>query len=200
MCRAYQRPRLVPWHTEAGTGNRGRLSAATTRWHTRAMARRIIPNGTREAWIARRARCTAPRNATFVAPRREPRRPCHRRSGGCKGACVTAPGSRDGGSPTRRPGTSRAWTTNDGAWRDASRVRRPAWDKGRILDGQAITTLVALAWVTTGLFDEMGVPFFWQDGPGFATQAILSRSASDHEAVPSTMAACLHARSPPGAF
>lgn len=97
----------------------------------------------------------------------------------------------------------------------------------QVLDWQAIKTLVALAWVAAGFLYEMGVTFSWEEVqllaklggfvphrgrfPGkivllrglarllemLATQAILSRYASEHGALPPNIAAFLHALSPP---
>jgi hypothetical protein len=103
-----------------------------------------------------------------------------------------------------------------------------AWEGVHVLDWRAITTLVALARVAAGFLDEMGVTFSWEEVqllaklggfvphrgrfPGkivwlrglarllemLATQAILSRYASEHGALPPNIAAFLHALSPPG--
>lgn len=103
-----------------------------------------------------------------------------------------------------------------------------AWEDVQVLDWQAIKTLVALAWVAAGFLYEMGVTFSWEEVqllaklggfvphrgrfPGkivllrglarllemLATQAILSRYASEHGALPPNIAAFLHALSPPG--
>lgn len=102
-----------------------------------------------------------------------------------------------------------------------------AWDEVQVLDWQAIKTLVALAWVAAGFLYEMGVTFSWEEVqllaklggwvphrgrfPGkivllrglarlfemLATQAILSRYACEHGALPPKIAAFLHALSPP---
>lgn len=102
-----------------------------------------------------------------------------------------------------------------------------AWEDVQVLDWQAIKTLVALAWVAAGFLYEMGVTFSWEEVqllaklggfvphrgrfPGkivllrglarllemLATQAILSRYASEHGALPPNIAAFLHALSPP---
>lgn len=102
-----------------------------------------------------------------------------------------------------------------------------AWEDVQVLDWQAIKTLVALAWVAAGFLYEMGVTFSWEEVqllaklggfvphrgrfPGkivllrglarllemLATQAILSRYASEHGALPPKIAAFLHALSPP---
>ena len=102
-----------------------------------------------------------------------------------------------------------------------------AWEEVRVLDWQAIKTLVALAWVAAGFLYEMGVTFSWEEVqllaklggwvphrgrfPGkivllrglarffemLATQAILSRYASEHGALPPKIAAFLHDLSPP---
>ena len=103
-----------------------------------------------------------------------------------------------------------------------------AWEDVQVLDWQAIKTLVALAWVAAGFLYEMGVTFSWEEVqllaklggfvphrgrfPGkivllrglarllemLATQAILSRYASEHGALPPNIAAFLHTLSPPG--
>ncbi|GHO45591.1 hypothetical protein KSX_88510 [Ktedonospora formicarum] len=102
-----------------------------------------------------------------------------------------------------------------------------AWDEVQVLDWQAIKTLVALAWVAAGFLYEMGVTFSWEEVqllaklggfvphrgrfPGkivllrglarllemLATQAILSRYASEHGTLPPKITAFLHALSPP---
>lgn len=102
-----------------------------------------------------------------------------------------------------------------------------AWEDVQVLDWQAIKTLVALAWVAAGFLYEMGVTFSWEEVqllaklggfvphrgrfPGkivllrglarllemLATQAILSRYASEHGTLPPNIAAFLHALSPP---
>ncbi len=103
-----------------------------------------------------------------------------------------------------------------------------AWEGVQVLDWRAMKTLVALAWVAAGFLYEMGVTVSWEEVqllaklggcvphrgrfPGkivllrglarllemLATQAILSRSASEHGALPPNIAAFLHALSPPG--
>lgn len=102
-----------------------------------------------------------------------------------------------------------------------------AWEEVQVLDWQAIKTLVALAWVAAGFLYEMGVTFSWEEVhllaklggwvphrgrfPGkivllrglarffemLATQAILSRYASEHGALPPKIDAFLHSLSPP---
>lgn len=101
------------------------------------------------------------------------------------------------------------------------------WEEVRGLDWQALQTLVALAWVTAGFLYQMGVAFQWAEVPliaklggweahkdrkpgkitlmrglsrlveMLATQAILSRSATEHEGLPPNIAAFLQGWSPP---
>jgi hypothetical protein len=101
------------------------------------------------------------------------------------------------------------------------------WEEVQVLDWQALQTLVALAWVTAGFLYQMGVTFQWAEvqliaklggwephkdrKPGkitlmrglsrlvemLATQAILSRYATEHEGLPPTIAAFLQGWSPP---
>jgi len=101
------------------------------------------------------------------------------------------------------------------------------WEEVQVLDWQALQTLVALAWVTAGFLYQMGVTFQWAEvqliaklggwephkdrTPGkitlmrglsrlvemLATQAILSRYASEHEGLPPNIAAFLQGWSPP---
>lgn len=102
------------------------------------------------------------------------------------------------------------------------------WEQVQVLDWQALQTLVALAWVTAGFLYQMGVTFQWAEvqllaklggwephkdrKPGkiilmrglshlltmLATQAILSRYSSEHQALPPNIIAFLHGWQPPG--
>jgi hypothetical protein len=104
------------------------------------------------------------------------------------------------------------------------------WEEVQVLDWQALQTLVALAWVTAGFLYQMGGTFQWAEvhllaklggwephkdrKPGkitlmrglsrlvemLATQAILSRYATEHEGLPPTIAAFLQGWSPPNEF
>jgi hypothetical protein len=101
------------------------------------------------------------------------------------------------------------------------------WEEVQVLDGQALQTLVALAWVTAGFLYQIGVTFHWAEvqllaklggwephkdrKPGkitlmrglsrlvemLATQAILSRYAIEHEGLPPNIAAFLQGWNPP---
>ena len=101
------------------------------------------------------------------------------------------------------------------------------WEEVQVLDWQALQTLVALAWVTAGFLYQMGVTFQWEEvqliaklggweahkdrTPGkitlmrglrrlidmLATQAVLSRYASQHQGLPPNLTAFLQGRSPP---
>jgi hypothetical protein len=102
------------------------------------------------------------------------------------------------------------------------------WEEVQVLDWQALQTLVALAWVTAGFLYQMGVTFQWAEvqllaklggwephkdrKPGkitlmrglsrlvemLATQAVLSRYASEHQGLPPNITALLHGWQPPG--
>src|SRR6266568_4739667 len=97
----------------------------------------------------------------------------------------------------------------------------------QVLDWRALQTLVALAWVTAGFLYQMGVTFQWAEvqllaklggwephkdrKPGkitlmrglsrlvemLATQAVLSRYASEHQGLPPNITAFLQGWSPP---
>jgi Transposase DDE domain len=101
------------------------------------------------------------------------------------------------------------------------------WEEVQVLDWQALQTLVALAWVTAGFLYQMGVTFQWAEvqllaklggwephkdrKPGkiilmrglsrlvemLATQALLSRYASEHQGLPPNITAFLQGWSPP---
>jgi hypothetical protein len=101
------------------------------------------------------------------------------------------------------------------------------WEEVPVLDWQALQTLVALAWVAAGFLDQMGVTFQWADvqllaklggwephkdrKPGritlirglrrlvdmLATQAMLSRYASEHQGLPLNITAFLQGWNPP---
>jgi Transposase DDE domain len=101
------------------------------------------------------------------------------------------------------------------------------WEEVQVLDWQALQTLVALAWVTAGFLYQMGVTFQWAEvqllaklggwephkdrKPGkitlmrglsrlvemLATQAMLSRYATEHEGLPPNIAAFLQGWNPP---
>jgi Transposase DDE domain len=101
------------------------------------------------------------------------------------------------------------------------------WEEVQVLDWQALQTLVALAWVTAGFLYQMGVTFQWAEvqllaklggwephkdrKPGkitlmrglrrlidmLATQAVLSRYASQHQGLPPNITAFLHGWYPP---
>ena len=101
------------------------------------------------------------------------------------------------------------------------------WEEVQVLDWQALQTLVALAWVTAGFLYQMGVTFQWAEvqllaklggwephkdrKPGkitlmrglrrlidmLATQAVLSRYASEHQGLPPNITAFLHGWYPP---
>jgi hypothetical protein len=101
------------------------------------------------------------------------------------------------------------------------------WEEVQVLDWQALQTLVALAWVTAGFLYQVGVTFQWAEvhliaklggweahkdrKPGkitlmrglshlvemLATQAILSRYATEHEGLPPNIVAFLQGWSPP---
>lgn len=101
------------------------------------------------------------------------------------------------------------------------------WEEVQVLDWQALQTLVALAWVTAGFLYQMGVTFQWAEvqllaklggwephkdrQPGkitlmrglsrlvemLATQAMLSRYASEHQGLPPNLTAFLQGWSPP---
>jgi hypothetical protein len=100
------------------------------------------------------------------------------------------------------------------------------WEEVQVLDWQALQTLVALAWVTAGFLYQMGVTFQWAEvqllaklggwephkdrKPGkitllrglsrlvemLATQAVLSRYASEHQGLPPNITAVLHGWQP----
>ena len=101
------------------------------------------------------------------------------------------------------------------------------WEEVQVLDWQALQTLVALAWVTAGFLYQMGMTFQWAEvqllaklggwephkgrKPGkitlmrglrrlvemLATQAMLSRYASEHQCLPPNITAFLQGWSPP---
>lgn len=101
------------------------------------------------------------------------------------------------------------------------------WEEVQVLDWHALQTLVALAWVTAGFLYQMGVTFQWGEvqliaklggwephkdrKPGkitlmrglsrlvemLATQAILSRYATDHRGLPPNISAFLRGWAPP---
>jgi hypothetical protein len=101
------------------------------------------------------------------------------------------------------------------------------WEEVQVLDWQALQTLVALAWVTAGFLYQMGVTFQWAEvqllaklggwephkdrKPGkitlmrglsrlvemLATQAVLSRYATQHKGLPPNISAFLQGWSPP---
>jgi hypothetical protein len=104
------------------------------------------------------------------------------------------------------------------------------WEEVQVLDWQALQTLVALAWVTAGFLYQMGVTFQWAEvqllaklggwephkdrKPGkitlmrglsrlvemLATQAVLSRYASEHQGLPPNITAFLQGWSPPVSY
>jgi hypothetical protein len=101
------------------------------------------------------------------------------------------------------------------------------WEEVQVLDWHALQTLVALAWVAAGFLYQMGVTFQWAEvqllaklggwephkdrKPGkitrmgglrrliemLATQAVLSRSASEHQGLPPNITAFLQGWTPP---
>jgi hypothetical protein len=104
------------------------------------------------------------------------------------------------------------------------------WQEVQGLTWQALETLVALAWGPAGFLSHIGVPFRWEEVPLIAkwggwvppkdrtpgkitfmgglrplidllaTQAVLSRSASEHQGLPPNLTAFLQGGSPPHEF
>lgn len=182
VCRVCQRPRLVEWPTESGASRRGPREEAARRRKTRAMGqtKRDVPIGKQrhpkqqEVHVDLSA-CSfpLPSDSAVRRPTRGSKPILHQTLWLVQVRVLGSPWEpwwrlTDGPVATEAE-AMRIVRLDRRRWGVEERFPFPktclAWDEVHVLDGQAIKTVVALAWVAAGVLSEMGVTFSWEDVP-----------------------------------